>query len=105
MIIAYGETFTAYATSNDIFSTQHDGFMHEDKWIIGINNFSDIDIFDPSEIESTMIQNAKAARVYLRLGLFLAMNPPKQLLMSRRKYHQKGLRCNRRGLGLRIKIS
>ena len=55
-------------------------------------------------IDVQRISNAKAARAVLRLGLFLAMNPPKRVITLRGGYWRKILRCNRYGIGLRLRI-
>ena len=57
-----------------------------------------------SLVQLARIANAQAAREYLRLGLFLAINPPKLIEFFVRRYWMKILRCNRHGIGLRIKI-
>jgi len=56
-----------------------------------------------SEIVSQMILNAVAAREFLRFGLFVSFGPPKCILFVRKAFWLKQLRCNRRGIGLRIK--
>lgn len=49
------------------------------------------------------IANAEAARAFLRLGLFVTINPPKDILIAISRYWRKMLRCNRHGIGLRIR--
>ena len=50
-----------------------------------------------------VIMNAAAARAYLRFGLFISFDPPKCTPFVTRKIRLKRLRCNRHGIGLRIR--
>ena len=58
-----------------------------------------------SEIVSLKIINAKAARAFLRFGLFIVMDPPKWILVIVRGFWRRCLRCNRHGIGLRLRGS
>ena len=49
-------------------------------------------------------ENARAAKAFLREGLFLVLNPPKEFMSIKDAYWQRDLRCDRHGIGLRNRI-
>ena len=46
---------------------------------------------------------ANAMKAFLREGLFLVLNPPKEDIKPRKMCWLRVLRCNRHGIGLRLR--
>ena len=46
----------------------------------------------------------EAMKAFLRSGLFLVLNPPKEFMGIKDMYWHKSLRCDRHGIGLRNRI-